>query len=77
MRAERSLWRAIRWPLLLLVIAGAGIAVAAVLDRTAAREWALTIGAPALTVLLPVGVVWLLAAVVLYVVRRLGAKSSG
>jgi hypothetical protein len=76
MRAERSLWRAIRWPLLLLVIAAAGIAVAAVLDRTAAREWALTIGAPALTVLLPVGVVWLLAAVVLYVVRRLGAKSS-
>jgi hypothetical protein len=77
MRAERSLWRAIRWPLLLLVVAGAGIAVAAVLDRTAVREWALTIGAPALTVLLPVGLVWLLVAVVLYVVRRQGARSSG
>jgi hypothetical protein len=69
MDAERSLWRAARWPVLLLAIAGVGIVVAAVLDRTAAREWALTIGAPALLVLLPIGVVWLLAVVVLWAVR--------
>lgn len=42
--AERSLWRAVRWPLLLLLIAGLAIGLAAMLDRTAAREWALTIG---------------------------------
>ena len=37
--------------------------VATVLDRSAAREWALTIGGPALTVLLPVGLAWLVVAV--------------
>jgi hypothetical protein len=76
MRAERGLWRAVRWPLLVLLIAGAGLGVAAVLDRTADREWALTIGGPALTVLLPVGLVWLAVAVVVHVVRRQGANSS-
>jgi di/tricarboxylate transporter len=76
MDAERSLWRAVRWPLLLLAIAGVGIGVATVLDRTGAREWALTIGGPALTILLPVGMVWLLVAVILFIVRRQGANSS-
>jgi len=70
MPAGPDLWRAVRWPLLLVVVAGVGIAAAAVLDRTDAREWALTIGAPALTVLLPLGVLWLLVAVVVYAVRR-------
>jgi hypothetical protein len=69
---DRDLWRAVRWPLLVLAIAGLGIGVAAALDRTAVREWALTIGAPALTVLLPVGLVWLVVAVIIYVVRRRG-----
>jgi lipopolysaccharide export LptBFGC system permease protein LptF len=69
---ERGLWRAVRWPLLVLVVAVLGIAVAAVLDRTASREWALTIGAPALTVLLPVGLVWLVVAVVVDAMRRRG-----
>jgi hypothetical protein len=71
---ERGLWRAVRWPLLVLAVAVAGVGVAAVLDRTDGREWALTIGAPALTVLLPVGLVWLLVAVVVYLVRRQGAS---
>jgi fructose-specific phosphotransferase system IIC component len=69
---ERGLWRAVRWPLLVLVVAVLGIAVAAVLDRTASRELALTIGGPALTVLLPVGLVWLVVAVIVDVVRRRG-----
>jgi hypothetical protein len=73
---ERGLWRAVRWPLLVLMVAGVGIVVATVLDRTAGNEWSLTIGAPALTVLLPVGLVWLVVAVIVYLVRRRGANSS-
>ena len=76
MGARRGLWRAVRWPVLVLVVAGLGIGVAAVLDRTAAREWALTIGGPALVVLLPVGLVWLLAAVIRYLVQRRGGGAA-
>jgi hypothetical protein len=76
MHNGRGLWRAVRWPLLVLVIAGVGIGVATVVDRTDSREWALTIGGPALTVLLPVGLVWLVVAVIVYLVRRRGADSS-
>jgi hypothetical protein len=72
MQSDRGLWPAVRWPLLVLAIAGVGIGVAVVLDQTAAREWALTIGGPALTVLLPVGLVWLVVAVIIYVVKRRG-----
>ena len=70
MRSDRDLWWAVRWPLLVLAVAVAGITAAAVLDRTAAREWALTVGGPSLTVLLPVGLVWLLVAVIRHVVRQ-------
>jgi len=76
MAVEGSLWRAIRWPVLVIAAAVAAIAVAMVLDRTDAREWALTIGGPALTVLLPAGLLWLLVAVVLYAVRRRRASTS-
>jgi hypothetical protein len=76
MQPKCGMWRAVRWPLLVLAIAGMGIGVATVLDRTARSEWALTIGAPALTVLLPIGLVWLVAAIIIYVVRRQGANSS-
>jgi CHASE2 domain-containing sensor protein len=48
-RSDRDLWPAVRWPLVVLAVAVVGIVVAAVLDRTAAREWALTIGGPSLT----------------------------
>jgi hypothetical protein len=75
-RSDRGLWRAVRWPLLVLAIAGVGIGVATVLDRSAAREWALTIGGPALTVLLPVGLASLVVAVIRYVVKsREGGRS--
>jgi len=76
MGARGDLWRAVRWPLLVLAVAGLGIGVAAALDRTAAREWALTIGGPALAVLLPVGLGWLLAAVIKYVVQNRGGGAA-
>ena len=58
--------RALRWPLALLAVAGLLILVAVLLDN----EMSLTIGAPALTVLLPLAVLWLAVAFVLYLVRR-------
>ena len=70
MRRRSDLWRAVRWPLLILAIAGLGIGAAVALDRTAAREWALNIGGPALVVLLPIGLVWLVVALITDVVRR-------
>jgi hypothetical protein len=76
MRSGSDLWRAVRRPLLVLAVAGLGIVVASALDRTAAREWALTIGGPALTVLLPVGLVWLVVAVIVYVVKRRGGRPT-
>jgi hypothetical protein len=66
----------IRWPILLLGVAGLGIVAATLLDRTVAREWALTIGAPSLTVLLPVGLLWLIVTVVIYARRRRRHTSS-
>jgi hypothetical protein len=71
-----GLWRAIRLPVFLLGVSAAAIATAAVLDRTPAREWALTIGAPALTILLPIGVGWLLLALIVYSVRRNRRRSA-
>jgi hypothetical protein len=76
MHTRGDLWRAARWPLLTLAIAGLGVGVATALDRTAAREWALTIGGPALTVLLPVGLVWLVVALIRYVVQRRGGGAT-
>ncbi|HEV3463938.1 MAG TPA: hypothetical protein VG846_08140 [Actinomycetota bacterium] len=72
-----DLWRAVRWPLLVLAVAGLAIAVAAALDRTDAREWALTIGGPALVVVLPIGLVWLAVSVIRYVVRPDAAPQRG
>jgi hypothetical protein len=76
MQPKPGMWRAVRWPLLVLAIAGVGIGVATVSDRTAGNEWAPTIGAPALTVLLPIGLVWLAVAVIIDVARRQGVNSS-
>lgn len=76
MRSGSDLWRAVRWPLLTLAIAGLGVGVATALDRTAAREWALTIGGPALTVLLPVSLVWLVVALIRYIVQRRGGGAT-
>jgi hypothetical protein len=76
MGTSPGLWRAVRWPLLVLAVAGLAIAVAAALDQTDAREWALTIGGPALVVLLPIGLIWLAVAVIRHLVQR-GAVRSG
>ena len=75
MGAPPDLWRAVRWPLLVLAVAG--LAVAAALDQTEAREWALTIGGPALVVLLPIGLIGLAVAVIRYVVQRRAAPQRG
>jgi len=72
MAGRETLWHAVRWPLVLIVIAVLGIGVAFLLDQTSGptRELALTIGAPSLTLLLPVGVLWLLVAVITFTWRR-------
>jgi hypothetical protein len=70
MTSRANWWRTIRWPLLLLGVAVLGIVVAAVLDRTAAREWALTIGAPSLTILLPASLLWLVISIIYVLLRR-------
>ena len=77
MGAPPDLWRAVRWPLLVLAVAGLAVAVAAALDQTEAREWALTIGGPALVVLLPIGLIGLAVAVIRYVVQRGAAPQRG
>ena len=82
MHNEPTLWQAVRWPLLILAVAAVaavaavGIAAATVLDRTSAREYALVLGAPALTVLLPAGSGLLVVAVIRYAVRRRRATAS-
>ncbi len=69
MAPEHSLWRAVRWPLVILLVGMVGIAAATVLDEVYASEWSLTIGAPSLWLLLPVGAVWLVVAIVTRLVR--------
>jgi hypothetical protein len=65
-----DLWRTVRWPVVMIAVGVAGIVIATVLDQTPQRELALPIGAPALTILLPVGLVWLVVALVLHAVRQ-------
>lgn len=59
-------WQALRWPLCGLVVVGVLIALALALDTGSAtnRDVALIIGAPALFILLPVAVVWLIVVAV-------------
>lgn len=61
-------WRSVRWPLLALVVAVVLVVVAFVLDTgpRLAREIALVIGASALYLVLPIGVVWLVVAMVMH-----------
>ena len=63
------MWRAVRWPVLLLAITAVLLGVATILDQTSAREYALVIGAPALTILLPVGIIWLVVALLFHLRR--------
>jgi hypothetical protein len=64
MQAEHNFWRTARWPLLVIVIACIGIGTATVVDMTLHSEWTLTVGALSLGMLLPVGVIWLVAMVI-------------
>ena len=70
---QQDLWAATRAPLSILAVAVVGIGIAFALDQTSAREHALTIGAPALTLLLPLGLVWLGVALTLHWRRRTSA----
>lgn len=69
MKSEHPLWQAIRWPLLVLLVGVVGVATATILEEAFRSEWSLTIGAPSLW-LLATSSVWLLIAVVAYLVRR-------
>jgi hypothetical protein len=70
MAHEHSLWRAIRWPLVVLLVGLVGVATATILDEVYSNEWSLTIGAPSLWLLLPLGAVWLVVAVVTYLMHN-------
>jgi hypothetical protein len=60
--------------LVVLAIGVAGIAAAIILDEVFSSEWSLTIGAPSLLFLSPIGAVWLVVAAISHVVhnRRAG-----
>lgn len=79
MTPGNSLWRAARWPSAVLLVGALGVVAATVLDEVWSSEWSLTIGAPSLWLLLPVGAVWLVAVVVRHLVRhrRSGSRGSG
>jgi hypothetical protein len=74
MVVERSLWRAVRWPLVVLLVGMVGITAAVILDEVYSSEWSLTIGAPSIWLLLPVGAVWLVVAVVTYLMHNRRAR---
>ncbi|WP_214369284.1 hypothetical protein [Pseudonocardia sp. H11422] len=67
-----NLLRALRWPLLALLAVGLLIGMSFGLGSgsPAARDAALLLGAPALWVLLPLVVIWLLVALVRYLMGR-------
>ena len=75
MVVEHSLWRAVRWPLVVLLVGLVGVAAAIILDEVYSSEWSLTIGAPSLWVLVP-GAVWFVVAVVIHLMhnRRAGGR---
>jgi hypothetical protein len=64
--------RAVRWPLLTLALAVALFVTGFVLDGgpATARDAAIVVGVTALYVLLPIGVIWLVIAMIMYGRRR-------
>ena len=70
MASKHALWQAVRWPVAVLLVGVAGIAAATILQEVFSSEWSLTIGAPSLLFLLPVGAVWLVVAIVVHVVHN-------
>jgi hypothetical protein len=73
-RPARALGRAVRWPVAATSIALALVLAGFVLDRfpSTGRDLALVIGGPALTVLLPMSMIWLATALVLH--HRRGSR---
>jgi len=73
------MWRAIRWPVGAVVVSGALIGLAFLLDMGgwAAREAALPIGVYSMFLLLPASGIWLLVAIVLYWFRHGEAPEGG
>jgi hypothetical protein len=74
MAQQHSLWHAVRWPSVVLLVGVVGTVAATILDEVYASEWSLTIGAPSLWLLLPFGAVWLVVALVIHIAhhRRAG-----
>ncbi len=71
--AARSLWHTVRWPVVALVTTVFLLLIGLVLDTLppgSGRELALVIGGPALTVLLPLSLLWLVASFVRHDRRR-------
>ena len=71
--APRKVWRAVRWPVAALVSTLVLLQIGLVLDTLppgGAREMALVIGGPALTVLLPISLLWFIASLLHYRWRR-------
>lgn len=65
---DSSVWRSVRWPIAACCTALILYLAARLLDRLppgAGRETALLLGAPAITVLLPMSILWLLVALLL------------
>ena len=77
MVVEHSLWQAVRWPLVVVLVGMVGVAAAVILYEVYSSEWSLTIGAPSLWVLVP-GAVWFLVAVVIHLMHnhQAGGRSS-
>lgn len=71
-RPTRTLGQAVRWPVAATSLAVALVVASFILDRFpgTGRDYSLVIGGPALTVLLPLSVAWLVAALVLHYRRR-------
>lgn len=71
-RRTREELRAVRWPLALVVLAALVAGLATLLDRggPTARDYALVLGAPALYVVLPLALGWLVVGVLRHRSRR-------